>query len=404
MRCPDAMVLASLSLRTGLLVLVAAISLCVAAQPLPPPEVAARAYLLMDVSANQVLAAKDVDLPVEPASLTKLMTAYLVFNALRSKQLDLQQTLPVSERAWKMPGSRMSLTPRMLVPVNDLIKGMIVQSANDATMALAEGVGGSAEHFVDMMNAQAKVLGLQATTYKNPEGSPAAGHLTTARDLGTLAARLVADFPERAEYFAIKKYHYPDTPAANDSSRNLLLFRDPSVDGLAAGYTETAGYCLVATARRDVAGGSMPNGTRVEPFARRLLAIVLGAASDNARANESQRLLNWGFTAYESVKLFDAEQAVAQSSVWKGVQPSVKLGRFQPIVVAVPTGSAPKLKTQVVRTEPLVAPLAKNQSLGSLKVIAGDQTVAEVPLVALEAVEQAGLLGRAWDALRLWIR
>ena len=374
-----------------MLVLVAAISLCVAAQPLPPPEVAARAYLLMDVSANQVLAAKDVDLPVEPASLTKLMTAYLVFNALRSKQLDLQQTLPVSERAWKMPGSRMSLTPRMLVPVNDLIKGMIVQSANDATMALAEGVGGSAEHFVDMMNAQAKVLGLQATTYKNPEGSPAAGHLTTARDLGTLAARLVADFPERAEYFAIKKYHYPDTPAANDSSRNLLLFRDPSVDGLAAGYTETAGYCLVATARRDVAGGSMPNGTRVEPFARRLLAIVLGAASDNARANESQKLL-------------DAEQAVAQSSVWKGVQPSVKLGRFQPIVVAVPTGSAPKLKTQVVRTEPLVAPLAKNQSLGSLKVIAGDQTVAEVPLVALEAVEQAGLLGRAWDALRLWIR
>ena len=398
------MALISSFLRAGLLVLAAAIGLCVAAQPLPPPEVAARAYLLIDVSANQVLAAKDVDSPVEPASLTKLMTAYLVFDALRSKKLDLQQTLPISERAWKMPGSRMSLNPRMLVPVDDLIKGMIVQSANDATMALAEGVGGSAEHFVDLMNAQAKVLGLQATTYKNPEGSPAAGHLTTARDLGTLAARLVADFPERAAYFAIRKYHHPDTPAANDSSRNLLLFRDPSVDGLAAGYTEAAGYCLVATARRDVPGGSKPSGTRAEPFARRLLAIVLGAASDNARANESQKLLNWGFTAYESVKLFDAEQAVAQSSVWKGVQSSVKLGRFQPIVVAVPTGSAPKLKTQVVRTEPLMAPLAKNQSLGSLKVLAGEQTVTEVPLVALEAVEQAGLLGRAWDALRLWIR
>ncbi len=379
----------------------------VAAQTPQAPEVAARAYLLMDVSANQILASKDLDMPVEPASLTKLMSAYLVFDALRTKKIDLKQTLPVSERAWKMPGSRMFIDPKMQVPVEDLIKGMIVQSGNDATMALAEGVGGTAERFVQMMNDQAKVLGMKSTGYKNPEGLTEAGHTTTARDLSILATRLMADFPDYVGFYAIKKYRYPGTPAANDSNRNLLLFRDPTVDGLKTGYTEAAGYCMVATARRDftnLTNPSAPAGSTASTGSRRLLSIVLGTANENARANESQKLLNWGFTAYEAVKLFEADQSVVSSTVWKGVQNSVKLGRPQAIVVSVPAGSASKLKTQVVRTEPLVAPVAKGQQLGVLKIMSGEQPVGEVPLLALEAVEQAGILGRAWDSVRLWIR
>ena len=212
------------------------------AQAPQPPEIAARAYLLLDITANQILASKDLDLPVEPASLTKLMTAYLVFDALKSRKIDLKQTFSVSERAWKMPGSRMFIDPKMKVPVEDLIKGMIVQSGNDATVALAEGVGGTLERFVQLMNEQAKVLGLQNTAYKNPEGLTEAGHTTTARDLGVLASRLMRDFPEYVSTYALKKYRYPGTPAANDTNRNLLLFKDPTVDGLKTGHTNAAGY------------------------------------------------------------------------------------------------------------------------------------------------------------------
>jgi len=380
------------------------LSLSVAAQAPQAPEIAARSYLLIDVTASQILAAKDIDAPMEPASLTKLMTAYLVFDALRAKKIDLAQTLPVSERAWKMPGSRMFIDPKMQVPVEDLIKGMIVQSGNDATMALAEGVGGTAERFVQMMNDQAKALGMKSTSYKNPEGLTEAGHTTTARDLGILAARLMADFPSYIGVYAIKKYRYPGTPAANDSNRNLLLFRDPTVDGLKTGHTDAAGYCMVATAKREdpaLAGA----GDKASPrTSRRLLSIVLGADSENSRANESQKLLNWGFTAFEAVKLFDAEQVVLAPKVWKGADSSVKLGRNQAIVVAVPRGTGAKLATQVVRNDPMVAPFAKGQELATLRVMAGEQMVAEVPLVALEAVEQAGVIGRAWDAVRMWIR
>ncbi len=394
-------------MKTLFAALVATLCITVAAQTPQPPEVAARSYLLVDVTANQILASKDIDLPVEPASLTKLMSAYLVFDALRNKKIDLRQTLPVSERAWKMPGSRMFIDPKMQVPVEDLIKGLIVQSGNDATMALAEGVGGTAEHFVQMMNDQAKALGMKSTSYKNPEGLTEAGHTTTARDLSILATRLMADFPDYVGYYAIKKYHYPGTPAANDSNRNLLLFRDPTVDGLKTGFTDAAGYCMVATARRDftnLANSGAPAGSPATAGSRRLLSVVLGTASDNARANESQKLLNWGYTAFEAVKLFEADQAVVSASIWKGTQPTVKLGRSQAIVVAVPVGSAPKLKTQVVRTEPLVAPIAKGQQVGTLKITSGEQTVGEVPLLALETVEQSGIFGRAWDSLRLWIR
>jgi D-alanyl-D-alanine carboxypeptidase (penicillin-binding protein 5/6) len=373
-------------------------TLCFAAfaQSPQPPEIAARSYLLMDLTANQLLAAKEIDSPVEPASLTKLMTQYLVFDALKAKKIDLKQALPVSERAWRMPGSRMFIDPKMKVPVDDLIKGMVVQSGNDATVALAEGVGGTVERFVQLMNEQAKVLGMKSTTYKNPEGLTEAGHTTTARDLSILATRLMQDFPEYMSYYAIRKYRYEGTPAANDTNRNLLLFRDPSVDGLKTGHTEAAGYCLVATARRDY-----PN---LAPGGRRLLSIVLGTASENARANESQKLLNWGYTAFEAVKLFDANQPVATPPVWKGEARSVKLGRPTAIVVAVPAGTAGRIKTQVARPDPLVAPFAKGQAVGTLKVLANDQPVLDVPLVALEAVDQAGLLGRAWDGIRLWIK
>ena len=391
------MTLAMIQTLRVLLLLASMLGFCAvhAQSPMPqPPEIAARAYLLLDLTANQVLAELDADKPIEPASLTKLMSAYLVFDALKAKKISLQQTLPVSERAWKMPGSRMFIDPKMKVPVEDLIKGMIVQSGNDATMALAEGVGGTAEHFVQMMNAQAKVLGMKSTGYKNPEGLTEPGHSTTARDLGILAGRLVQDFPDYVGYYAIKKYRYPGTPAANESNRNLLLFRDPSVDGLKTGHTDAAGYCLIATAKRDAAGvGS-----------RRLLSIVLGASSENARAAESQKLLNWGYTAFDAVKLFEGNQAVVSPSVWKGRNNTVKLGRPQAIVVAVPAGSASRIQTQAARPEPLVAPLLKGQVVGALKVSLGQQPLMDVPLTVLETVEQAGVLGRAWDAMRLWVR
>ena len=364
------------------------------AQMPQPPEVAARAYLLMDVTANQVLAAKDPDMQVEPASLTKLMTAYLVFDAIKSRKLDRQQVLPVSERAWRMPGSRMFIDPKMRVPVEDLIKGMIVQSGNDATVALAEGVAGSVERFVQLMNDQAKILGMSRTSYQNPEGLTAPGHATTARDLALLATRLMRDFPEDVSYYAIKKYRYAGTPAANENNRNLLLFRDPTVDGLKTGHTQAAGYCMVASARRD-----FPNvGTR------RLLSVVLGAENENSRANESQKLLNWGYAAFDAVKLFEANQAVISPAVWKGKQAVLKLGSSRPLVVAVPSGTAAQIKTQVVRPEPLVAPFIQGQAVGSLRVLQGDKPLFEVPLMALESVEQSGVLGRAWDALRLWIK
>ncbi|WP_061498201.1 D-alanyl-D-alanine carboxypeptidase family protein [Ramlibacter tataouinensis] len=374
--------------------LLAFFCLIASAQVPQPPEVAARSFMVVDVTANQVLAGRDIDAPVEPASLTKLMTAYVVFDALRAKKIDLKQTLPVSVRAWKMPGSRMFIDPSMQVPVEDLIKGMIVQSGNDATMALAEGVGGTAERFVELMNQQAKSMGLKATSFKNPEGLTAPGHTTTARDLSVIATRLMQDFPDYVDFYQIKKYRYQGTPTANDTNRNMLLFRDPTVDGLKTGHTEAAGYCLVATAKRD-----FPN-----LGSRRLLAVVLGASSETARANEAQKLLNWGYTAYEGIKLFDANQAVATPEVWKGAQKTAKLGRTLPVVVAVPAGTASRVKTQVARPDPLIAPLTKGQQVGTLKVTAGEQQLLELPLVALDGVEQASIFGRAWDAVRLWIK
>ena len=383
------------ALRSFLLFVALAPAAFLASAQMPqPPEVAARTYMLVDITANQVLAAKDIDAPVEQASLTKLMTGYLVFDALRAKKIALDQKLPVSVRAWKMPGSRMFIDPKMQVPVDDLLKGMIVQSGNDATVALAEGVGGTVEQFVKLMNDQAKALGMTGTSYRNPEGLTEAGHTTTARDLGVLATRLMRDFPEHMHYYATKQYSYPGTPPSNGNNRNSLLFRDPTVDGLKTGHTAAAGYCLVATSKRE-----FPNvGTR------RLVSIVLGAASENARANESQKLLNWGYTAFDAVKLYDAGQSVAAPPVWKGKENTVKMGRSEAVVVSVPSGSAGQVSTHISHQDPLIAPFAKGQPIGALKVMLGEQTLREVPLMAIDGVEQAGVMGRAWDAMRLWIK
>lgn len=361
--------------------------------PPQPPEIAAKAYVLLDLSADQALAGRNPDATVEPASLTKLMTAYLVFQALRDKKLTLDQELTVSERAWRTgmtDASRMYIQVGNKVKVEDLIKGMIVQSGNDATVLLAEAIGGSVENFVAMMNRQAQAFGLKVSQFKNPEGLPAPGHVSTVRELGTIATRLLVDFPGDVRYYALKEFTFNKITQQN---RNLLLWRDPSVDGLKTGYTDAAGYCLIATAKRD-----FPNGPR------RLISVVVGAASKDARAVESQKLLNWGYSAWDSVKVYDARQVITQAEVWKGVATTAKLGTQSQVVVSVPRGEGGQLKTQLVRTDPLIAPLTKGQQVGTLKVLSGTRVVSEIPVTVLEAVEQAGMFGRAWDTLRLWMR
>ena len=380
-----------------LLALVAACSLLTPtaqAQAPQPPEIAAKSWLLLDVTTDQVLAESQADAPADPASLTKLMTAWLVFDALRQKKLTLEQTLPVSLRAWserKGGGSLMFIDPKMTPPVNELLKGMIAVSGNDAAVALAEGVAGSVENFVGMMNRQAQAWGLKATQFKNVAGLSEPGHRSTARELATIAAHVLRDFPEQyAAYYSIRQYTFNNIRQDN---RNMLLGRDPSVDGMKTGYTEAAGYCLVASAVRD-----FPNGKR------RLLSVLLGANSREARANESQKLLNWGYTAWDAVRLFDVDKPAATVPVWKGAEASANLGAAGALLVAVPKGQGDKLKTEIERTDPLVAPLAKGQRVGSIKVSSGGVAIATVPLVVQTPVEQAGLLGRAWDSIRLWIR
>ncbi len=366
----------------------------VGAQVPDPPQVAARSYVLVDITAGQVLAEHQPDVAFETASLTKLMTAYVVFDALRAQRIKLKQTFPVSTRAWKMSGSRMFIDPTMQVPVEDLIKGMLVQAGNDATVALAEGVAGSAERFVEWMNQQATALGMTATVYKNPEGLSEPGHTTTARDLAILAQRLVTDFPDRLAYFSLKKYRFPGTPEANDTNRNLLLFRDPSVDGLHTGYSAASGYSMVATAQREL--GIVKS--------RRLLAVLLGVSNEQARAQESQKLLNWGYTAFDAVQLFEAQQPILQVPVWKGRSSELRLGRLEPLVVAVPSGQAARLRSEVTRPDPLVAPYAKGQAVGRIKIYIGERLLTEKPLLALDSVSESGVIGRAWDAMRLWIK
>jgi len=374
-------------------VLAVASSVAVAQAP-QPPEVAARQYLLLDMTSNQVLAERDADTPTDPASLTKLMTAYIVFQALREKKLTLDGTLAVSQRAWdarKGGASVMFIDTTMRPKVDELLRGMIVQSGNDASVALAEGVGGTVEQFVAMMNRQAQAWGLKNTAFKNVEGMSEPGHKTSARDLSVVAAHIIRDFPEYYPYYSVKDFTYNKIRQDN---RNMLLRRDPTVDGMKTGYTDAAGYCLVASAQRD-----FPNGKR------RLLSIVLGTDSREARASESQKLLNWGYQAFDAVRLFEAGQSVSTGQVWKGVVNQAKLGAEGAVFVAVPKGEGGKLQTKIERTDPLVAPLNKGQRVGTLKVTtSAGAPVADVPLVVLEPVPVAGIFGRAWDSIRLWIK
>ena len=378
----------------ALLLVIASMASALAQAP-QAPELAARNYWLLDVNSDQVLAERAADVQADPASLTKLMTAWLVFDALKQNKLSLQQTLPVSLRAWgerKGGGSLMFIDTTMTPKVDELLRGMVAVSGNDAAVALAEGVAGSLDVFVGMMNRQAQAWGLKNTQFKNVTGLTEAGQYSSARDLGTIAARIVRDFPEHyASYYGLRNFSYNRIKQDN---RNMLLGRDPTVDGMKTGYTEAAGYCLIASAQRDLPSGK-----------RRLISVVMGATSREGRAGESQKLLNWGYTAWDAVRLFEPGKAAATVPVWKGQQPTAALGAANGIVVTVPKGEGDKLKTVITRTDPLVAPLSQGQKVGTLDVTTAAGTkVASVPLVVLQAVPQAGILGRAWDAIRLWVK
>ena len=388
-------------IRTLALLLCLACSLARAQAP-QPPEVAAKSYLLLDLTTKQTLAERNADAPADPASLTKLMTAYIVFGALRDKKIALDQNLSVSKRAWeerKGGGSLMFIDTTMTPKVDELLRGMIVQSGNDASVALAEAVGGTLDQFVAMMNRQAQAWGLVNTSFKNVTGLTEAGHKSTARELAAIASHIIRDFPDMYPYYSVREYKYNNIVQPN---RNLLLRRDPSVDGMKTGYTEAAGYCLIASAQREFPNLA-PSGAGGGK--RRLLSVVLNTTSLEARANESQKLLNWGYQAFDAVRLFEDGKPMSTVPVWKGKGKDVALGAAGAVFVAVPKGEGSRLQTKIERTDPLVAPLAKGQRVGTLKVsTAAGAAVAEVPLVVLDGVEQAGIFGRAWDSLRLWIK
>ncbi|WP_172203373.1 D-alanyl-D-alanine carboxypeptidase family protein [Niveibacterium sp. COAC-50] len=353
-----------------------------------PPALAARAWLLYDVGSGQVLTAQGADERIEPASLTKLMTAYVTFSALKAKTISMDQQVAVSENARKssLDGSRMFIMPGMPVTVRELIQGMIVQSGNDACIALAELISGSEEAFVSRMNKEAQRLGLKNTQFRNAAGLTMDGHYMSPRDLATLAAAIIRDFPEYFSFYSQKEFTYNKIKQPN---RNRLLFIDPTVDGMKTGHTEAAGYCLVSTAKR----GS-----------RRLISVVTGTTSDSVRTAESQKLLNYGFLSWETTKLYAANAAVQTLPVWQGKADSVKAGFTNDLVVSVPQGDAAKLKVQLESRQPLKAPIAKGAQLGTLTVTLDGKPLGTYPVVALEAVDQAGFFGRLWDAIRYWIK
>ena len=374
-------------MRSFLAVLLVCVSLALHAASPQPPSVIGKAWIIGDLSSGQLLASQKADERFEPASLTKLMSAYVVFIALREKKLSLEQQVNVSPRAWKASGSRMYIEPRRPVTVDQLIRGMVVQSGNDACIALAEAVGGSEDAFVQMMNREAARLGMKSTRFMNSTGLPDAQQYSTAQDLYLLAAALIRDFPaEYAQYYSQKEFRYNNISQPN---RNRLLWTDPSVDGMKTGHTEAAGYCLIASSRR---GG------------RRLLSVLLGSTSEATRAQESLKLLNWGYQFFDSVKLYAAAAPVKTIDVWKGAARTVEVGVGADLFVTVPKGEAEKLKAELISQQPLVAPLAKGQRVGVLRVTHDGKPFGEYPLIALQPVAQAGLFGRTWDTLRLWLK
>jgi serine-type D-Ala-D-Ala carboxypeptidase (penicillin-binding protein 5/6) len=362
------------------------------AQTLPSPTLAAKSWLLLDANSGQVIASQDPNARIEPASLTKVMTAYVVFGALKDKRLDLQQMVNVSTHAWKVDASssKMFIDPKTPVSISDLLYGLMVQSGNDAAVALAEAVSGDEAAFVVQMNREAERMGMKSTHFANPHGLPSPENYSTAQDLSTLAAHVIADYPEFYKIDSVKSFTYNKIKQAN---RNRLLWLDPTVDGMKTGHTEAAGFCMIASAKR-------PNGNGE----RRMISVVLGTNSDQIRAQESQKLLNWGFQNFDTIKLYSKGQAVATPEVWKGAQGQVKIGFTRDMYATVPKGMAAKLKPVLERKDPLVAPIAENSKVGTLKMMVDGKPLMELPLVALEQVNQASIFGRAWDSIRLMLK
>ncbi|MDR0737042.1 MAG: D-alanyl-D-alanine carboxypeptidase [Zoogloeaceae bacterium] len=352
------------------------------------PGIAAKSWVLVEFVSGQFLAGEKIDEPLEPASLTKLMTAYLSFSALQQKTLTREQSVLVSENAWRtgMGGSRTFLQAGRKATIDDLLKGMIVQSGNDAAVVLAEAIAGSEEAFAAQMNREAKRLGMNHTRFKNATGLPDAEHFTTARDLATLATALLRDFPEEyARYYAIREFSYNNIRQKN---RNILLGQaETGVDGMKTGYTEAAGWCLIASALRGE---------------RRLLAIVLGAASDAARASESLKLLNWGYQFFDAVKLYEAGQAISEFKVWKGSRGKVKAGFQSDFILSIPRDARSKLTATLLSRQPLLAPVRKGQIIGILKFSLEGETYGEYPVESLEDVPLGNWFYRFIDTLRLW--
>lgn len=360
----------------------------VAAQPAPvssPPPIAARSFILQDYHSGHVIASKAADTQFEPASLTKVMTAYVVFQELRAGNIDLAEEVTISERAWRMPGSRMFVEVGTRVTVEQLLKGMIIQSGNDASVALAEHVAGSEEAFAGMMNYYAERLGMQQSRYYNASGLPAEGHLTTASDMARLARAMIEEFPEYYAWYSVREFTYNEIRQTN---RNPLLWRDPSVDGLKTGHTTAAGYCLTTSAERD---------------GMRLITVVMGSASAQSRGDESQALLNYGFRFFETHRLFDQHASVTTAPVYKGQTDELSLGLDQTLFVTLPRGQYSRLQAESNVEEPLIAPIGKHQQLGSLRLSLGGETLAEHPLLALDEVEQAGWWKRTRDGIGLWV-
>lgn len=352
----------------------------------PPPRLDARAWLLQDMQSGKVLANARADDRMEPASLTKLMTAYLSFAAVKSGRIKLTDTLPISERAWKAEGSRMFLDPRRPATVDELLKGMIVQSGNDASIVLAEGIAGSEEGFAQMMNEQARRLNMKGSHFVNATGLPHPDHYATATDLAVLAGAIIRDFPDFYKLYSIPEYTYNNITQPN---RNLLLRLDPHVDGMKTGHTESAGFCLISSARRGE---------------RRLLSVVMGAKSESARALESQRLLNYGFQFTDTVRMYRGGQAVKTLQVWKGEKDEVRAGFARDFHLTLPKGTYSRVEAKLESRQPLMAPIKRGKPVAIMHLFLDGKPLGSYALVALESVEVAGLFGRLWDSLRLMLQ
>ncbi|WP_431310070.1 D-alanyl-D-alanine carboxypeptidase family protein [Limnobacter litoralis] len=359
--------------------------------PVPPPEIAAKAYVLYDATTDQTLAEFNSHERLEPASLTKLMSAYLIFGAIENKQISLNQNVPVSVNAWKAEGSRMFIEPNKPVTVAELLKGVIVDSGNDATRALAELLAGDESNFAALMNQQAQRLGMKESHFVNSTGLPDPQHYTTAHDLSILARALVRDYPEFYKLYSTKEFTYN---GIHQNNRNRLLWIDPSVDGMKTGHTDAAGYCLISSAKR-----TLPNKAE-----RRLISVVLGTASDQARSQESLKLLNYGFQMFDTVKLYAKDQVISTTPIYKGEDKEVNLGVQKDLLINVPRGMSKELKATVVRKENLIAPIKAGTELGTLNVTLDKDTIAKIPLVALKDVKEAGFIGRMIDSTRLWFK